>query len=192
MTMSERHRKEIEKALVEADPKLIEKFGNPLDENDPRHWLPTERGERGLSVNDRVRLLELDMELVQETLGNVIAWVAQKQKEEMLKQFEAELKEDPKKAIEKLLGGIPSARGAAGDTGPAYAGSTKGLNPSDTVETPNGVIRADQIPGYRNDPNWTPSPDWADANCMCPVHVAQRKASENDPRFGDGPTGMYL
>ena len=60
------------------------------------------------------------------------------------------------------------------------------------VETPQGLIRGDQIPGYKNDPDWRPSPDWMDANCMCPSHVAQREHAQEDPPGSFGGTGLYL
>jgi hypothetical protein len=196
MQMSEReeNRKRLEDAVANADPALLAKYGNPLDPTDPRHWEPTVRGERGISLNDRVRLLELDMEVIQQSLARIVPWMLKQQEKEFLDKFA----NNPSAALEELaqmMESAPKSRGANGNEGPAFAGSTRGLQPGDQVETPDGIIRADQIPGYRNDPDWSPSPDWAEANCMCAIHQAKREAAARDNRFqlpGDGPTGMYL
>lgn len=189
--MKDENRKALEEAVANADPALIEKYGNPLDPNDPRHWEPSERGARGVSINDRTRLLELDMELVQQSVARLVDHMMRQQAREFLAEMEA----NPEAAMKKLAAyteSIPRSYGPNGEAGPAFAGSTKGLPPDAQVETPDGVIRADQIPGYRNDPDWRPSPDWAEANCMCATHVAAREAAKENPQFPDGPTGMYL
>lgn len=196
MTSESERQNQIEEALKHMDPEMIAKYGNPLDPTDPRHWQPTLRGERGVSLADRVRLLEIDMELQQLSVSKIANLVMHHEEAELRRSF----KEDPQGTIDrvaKMFEDMPTARGANGESGPAYAGSTQGLRPTDLVETPQGVIRADQIPGYRDDPDWRPSPDWADANCMCPVHKATRAAAAKDNRFqlpgdDDGRGGMYI
>jgi hypothetical protein len=207
----------IQKAVNE-NPELVEKFGNPLDLDDPRNWTPTKRAEEGLSVEEQLRLLGLDVEsqatavasLIKRTLEaeyqleKLQKWVAQK----MVDEFAEKVKADPDRAVELFQEVMSSlapdtVRGAWGpledkpDASVRYAGSAKGIAPDQMVETPNGIIRADEIPGYRNDPEWSPSPDWAEANCMCPQHVhAREQEAKNqfgiDP-FNDNPgTGFYL
>lgn len=176
-------KKAMEQFLKDADPELIERYGNPLDENDPRHWQPSEREERGISLADRVRLLELDMDLQLMTSAKVLEWMVRQEQEKLLEQ----LKSDPEGAIRRLLGKEPTRSFGPEGSDHAYAGSTKGIAPDTIVDTVDGPIRADQIPGYRNDPDWRPSPDWAEANCTCDAHVAAREANKNN-----GPTGFYL
>jgi hypothetical protein len=203
---NDRRLEEARQAISQADPKFLEKYGNPLNKNDPRHWTPSERGERGVSINDRVRLLELDMDLLQMTVGKVVHWVAEQQEKEILE----ELKRDPGKAlqmlaqatgqevpedIQKMLAGYRSPT----SDGPLFAGSVKGAKADELVVTPQGTIRVDQIPGYRSDPDWQPSADWVEMNCMCEGHVSNRENNAIDNRFDslinpddDGRGGMYL
>jgi hypothetical protein len=195
-------RERIQAAIDAAGPEFIAKFGNPLDPNDPRHWLPTERAERGLSVNDRVRLLELDMEVMQISMGKVIRYLGELQEKELLE----DLKRDPQAALRKLAQMVgeevpEELIRKLGETedGPLYAGSVQGQPGDKLVVTPQGTIRVNQIPGYKNDPNWIPSTDWVDMNCLCPTHVAQREENAIDNRFSsltnpddDGRGGMYL
>lgn len=184
-------REKLEELVAQVDPAFLAKFGNPLDPNDARHWKPSERKERGVSIEDRLAFLELDMESMQSSFARVMEWIMTQQEKEYQAKI-AELVSNPEKArefMEQLLG--PAARGPEGDHGPAYAGSTRGIQPDELVDTVDGPIRADQIPGYRNDPDWKPSPDWADANCTCPAHVAAREAA-GDPGREERPPGMYL
>jgi len=217
--MDERLKKLIEEA-VERNPELTEKYGNPLDENDPRNWTPSQRAEKGVSLEKQVELLGLDMEAQTMATGTLIRkildlefqldklqqWAAQKMADEFL----TLVKENPEKAAEYLKSMLangappPSPDGTSrGQWGPLeddpnasirYAGSSRGIAPDQLVETPEGLIRGDQIPGYVNDPNWRPSPDWMQANCMCPAHVAEREREKDRNPFDDGDsgTGMYL
>lgn len=193
--LSPEQKAQLKEALKTADPAMIEKYGNPLDDNDPRNWLPSERESRGLSDRDRLKVLELDMERISDTLGLLVARVMKQEQLQMVRDLTEEFKTNPEAATQKvveMLSNLPGSRGPNGDEGPAYAGSTNGLKPTDLVETPDGVIMAQQIPGYRDDPNWSPSPDWKEANCMCPMHKAQRAAAAQDTRFDDPRGGMYL
>lgn len=194
--------REMIEARKQTNPELFEKYGDPTDENDPRFWLPSSREERGVSLEDRVRYLELDQETSMLAFAPVLQWVLRKQRDEMI----AELQKDPvaflRKALEsgadpqEILTAMASTQGSHGpdgDHGPAYAGSTSGIAPDTMVDTVQGKIRADQIPGYRNDPSWQPSPDWIDANCTCERHQALRAASNNGSGDdGDFSTGLYL
>ena len=176
------------------DREMMARFGDPRDKNDPRNWTPTQRAEKGLSTEEQLQLLGLDMEMMVISMGKLLAWKLEQEK----RQFMEEIKNNPEKALEKLLGslgGMP--KGAYGpldndnpDTPIRYAGSTGGgIAPDTLVETPDGVINASQIPGYVNDPNWKPSPDWVDANCMCPSHQEQRRQANGGD---DSAPGMYL
>jgi hypothetical protein len=203
MALSEEQRKQAEALIANTDPEFIKKYGNPLDENDPRHWQPTTRGERGISVSDRVRLLELDMEIVQTSLGNLIRWVASEEERQVLEQ----LKTDPRAAVERLskMIGEPipddikkmldGRSGPNGENGPLFAGSVAGAPGDALVVTPQGTIHVNQIPGYKNDPDWRPSTDWVEMNCMCEQHVNAREHNAVDDRFDflrdDGRGGMY-
>lgn len=179
-----------EKALTNEE--LFARYGDPSDPNDPRHWKPTTRLDKGLSLSDRVKLLEIDMELMQLTVGSVLKWAAIQQEKELLQ----ELKTNPRAAMEKLakiLGQeIPEdiQEFLAGAKGPSdgatlYAGSVQGAPADALVITPTGTIRVDQIPGYKNDPDWTPSTDWVDMNCLCESHVAIRENNAIDLRFNE-------
>lgn len=180
--------------MLEANPEYVEKFGNPFDETDPRNWSPSERRAKGLSSEARLELLELDVEGQSFVLNRLTHFMVEQQ----TKQMKEEMLSDPEGFLRKMLkGGVPPQ----GEWGPGnnkdgerYAGSTEGVKPDQLVPTPDGMIRADQIPGYRNDPAWRPSPDWVDANCTCPTHVAQREAASHK-QIGDDdgfPTGFYL
>lgn len=204
--MPEDLRRQLEKMVNGADPELLKKYGNPLDEDDPRSWLPSTRKNRGVNPLDRLEMLELDMEKSILSFGElarevkrIADYVARQQAEEIAEQ----MKTDPKAAMEKLMSvlgiqpedGPPipdGAFGPNGENGPAYAGSTQGVPPDTIVETVDGPIRADQIPGYENSPDWRPSVDWLDANCTCPLHVAQREAAGGHDDNGERPPGMYL
>jgi hypothetical protein len=207
--MDEETKKLMEQALEHADPELIEKFGNPLDENDPRIWTPTKRIEQGVSLEDQVKYLGLDVEAQSIMLGDLLKRYASLQETvmELTKAHLLEkLKTDPEGAIQDVLRMSGLGGHDKGSYGPLendpnspvrYAGSTKGIQPDQMVDTPNGMIRADEIPGYQNDPNWKPSPDWVDANCMCPEHVRTREAQAKYDPFNinpddDGRGGMYL
>lgn len=189
------------------NPELIEKFGDPTNPDDPRFWSPSTRKEKGVSVEDRLTFLELDMEAMTLAFGPVLKWYMQKQAEEMV----AKLRDNPMGVLKEMLdSGMEPADaigmlselakrvqesgsyGPNGHDGPAYAGSTAGLAPDSIVESKDGPIRADQIPGYRNDPSWRPSPDWIDANCMCPTHVAQRAAANGGSDDDGYGSGLYL
>lgn len=186
----------LNQALEQADPKLVERYGNPLDKDDPRNWHPADREEKGVSNEDRLRFAELDIEMLQlaltsvtKQLYEVLDWVREKQKEELLEQFKA----DPEAALTKLLEKFKQ-QNAVGypDNNPELAGNFQGTHPKDAlIETPQGKIRVDQIPGYRDDPDWRPSPDWVDANCMCETHVSARRRSESH-QPGEPGTGFYL
>jgi len=188
--LSPEDRARVQQAVDQAGPEFIAKYGNPLDENDPRHWSPTERAERGLSLADQVKLLGLDVEVLQISLGKVVQWVAYKQQQEAEELVE-EMKTNPKAALEKvmkMLGEVPpNLTGALGDSddGPLYAGSVKGQPGDAIVSTPQGMIRVDQIPGYKDDPDWQPSTDWVDMNCLCESHVAIREHNAIDLRFNE-------
>jgi len=201
--MDEEKRKLLEKLMRQADPELLEKFGNPLNEDDPRNWSPSVRRERGLPDSELLRLLEVDMEAAMMTIAKLVSMVME-QREFMEFQMKKELleaaKRDPEKVVQALLGNVPQTKGSYGpfdddpDTAVRYAGSTDGgIAPDRMVDTPNGMIRADQIPGYRDDPNWRPSPDWVEANCTCDAHTRLREqANSNQKPDNDFPTGFYL
>lgn len=206
MRMDDETRRMIEASL---DPEMVARFGNPLDESDPRNWTPSKRAKEGLSVEQQFELLALDVEQLQMGLAKVIAMVMQVRQyinEQEKQKFVEQIKNDPEGAINKLMEMLGGGQGSNrnGQWGPLedkpdasirYAGSSQGIAPDQMVETPQGLIRADEIPGYRNDPNWMPSPDWIEANCMCPSHVASRENNSNpfgiDPFKDNGP-GMYL
>jgi hypothetical protein len=219
MAMDDELHRRVQEA-VNRNPELVEKYGNPLDENDPRNWMPSKRVEQGLPIEDQLKYLGLDLELMTQTVANLVVGMSQLKNDNevllkfmmdtMKNRFIEKMKTDPDGALvdlEKLLRGMPSNPNP-GSWGPLennpdasirYAGSARGMSPDQMVETPNGIIRADEIPGYKNDPNWEPSPDWSEANCMCPGHVANREASKGvnpfgiDPFKDDGPpNGMYL
>lgn len=178
------------------NPELIAKYGDPSDENDPRFWTPSERAERGVSLEDRVKYLELDQEMSMLTLGPVLQWVMQKKAEEMAEQMRRDPVAFLRNALESgadpklILSAITEAQNGSSHED---ASSNHSLAPDTLVETVQGKIRADQIPGYRDDPDWQPSPDWIDANCVCERHQAMRAASEGKrPDDGDYSTGLYL
>lgn len=223
--MNDEVRKAMEDLLKDADPALVEKFGNPLDETDPRNWTPSKRAEAEIDPVDRLRMLELDVEaqhtiisVMSRTLGTLVEYAQEQAKREITRLIE----ENPEQAIERLmelgetfgpllgmgnglLDALAAVKGAAkGSYGPLdndpngpvrYAGSSQGIAADQLVDTPDGLIRGDQIPGYVNDPKWKPSPDWMDANCMCPQHQA-RRAQDNGGQHTDPdtdfPTGFYL
>lgn len=192
--LPEELRKLVQQRMQE-EPELFEKFGNPLDENDPRFWTPSEREERGVSLEDRVKFLELDVEAQMKVLGEIVMWKMSEEKRRMRERI-AEAKNDPQKAMELLreIMGDDNPENMIGEMSPdgtILAGSVQGASPDAEVSTPQGTIKVSDIPGYRNDPDWKPSPDWLDANCMCPVHQAQR-AQGMTPPTDDGPTGFYL
>jgi hypothetical protein len=204
--MDEQTRKMLEDMLKNTDPKLVAKYGNPLDENDPRMWTPSQRKERGISLEDQVTYLGLDIEAQTLVLGQQMTTIATLRA--MLMEFLTDyvtdlMKTNPEKAVKTLMrfsGVTPETAAPVGSWGPLdnnpdspvrYAGSTAGIAPDQLIETPQGVIRADQIPGYHNDPSWKPSPDWVDANCMCPTHQASRKNNDGIDPF-EPPNGMYL
>jgi hypothetical protein len=216
LKMDEQLRKLIENAVAN-NPDMVEKFGNPLDKEDPRNWTPTERAEKGLSTEEQLRLLGLDVEAQAQAIASVTMrtfdlvaqldllqhWAA----DQMAKEFKALVadgKIDEAMGLMKKLMGGQAPESQPGQWGPLedkedasirYAGSARGIAPDQMVETPQGLIRGDQIPGYRNDPNWRPSPDWMDANCMCPAHVAKREHDNDNPFNSDGGfggTGLYL
>lgn len=204
------NRDEFLKRLIDnADPELLNKFGNPLDLEDPRMWLPSTREEKGVSQEDRLRFAELDVESMGLAFGTLLrrvdemyTWMLKEAENRLIEQA----KKDPEGTLRKLLSGDISIPGTpvkrAGSWGPLddsentsvrYAGSAIGIKPDQMVDTPDGMIRADEIPGYKDDSEWTPSPDWIDANCMCPSHVARREEAKNNG--DDNPfngTGFYL
>lgn len=189
--MDEKTKQELAELLKHADPKLLEKYGNPLDENDPKMWPPSKRAAEGLSLEDQLKYLGLDMEAQSYVISDLMKKVFKLEGliNEMLKaQLIQRMKDDPEGAAKQLMSMM-------GMTTPDTEPNT-GLSPDALVATPNGQIRADQIPGYKNEPGWKPSPDWIDANCMCEKHQEERKAAETyDPfKIGpdDPPTGMYL
>jgi len=215
--LPEEIKKQIRDAM-EKDPTLADRYGNPFDKNDPRFWKPTDRTD--LSLEDQVKYLANDVEAISRTLSMTMEKVAElntvvadMEGRELQRRIQ-EVKDDPAKAValmeeivEKIKGGLDKQHtdkfyGPEGENGPAYAGSTQGIPPDAQVSTPNGYIRADQIPGYRNDPEWRPSPDWVEANCTCPAHVRDREAAAESNPFGIDPfkddgddghhTGMYL
>lgn len=214
--MDEQLRKLIENAVAN-NPDMVEKFGNPLDQDDPRNWTPSERAEKGLSTEEQLRLLGLDVEAQAQAIAaatmrtlDLVAqldllqhWAA----DQMAKEFRALVADgkidEAMGMMKKLMGfGGQPPEAQPGQWGPLedkedasirYAGSAKGIAPDQMVETPQGLIRGDQIPGYKNDPNWRPSPDWMDANCMCPSHVARRAQEQGNEDNGPfGGTGLYL
>ncbi len=189
---------QLEKLIAETaerNPDLVKKFGNPLDKNDPRNWTPTERAEKGLSQEEQLKLLGLDVEsqsmavamLVQKNLelefqlDKLQRWAADKMAEE----FVTLVRENPEKASEYLKSMMEMGEP------PSKNVPVAGQEPLPMVQTVNGPIRLDQIPGFKDDPNWRPSPDWLDANCTCDVHTKKRAESEGKGPF-DFPTGMYL
>lgn len=180
--------------MLESNPEYVAKYGNPFDETDPRNWSPSDRKAKGVSLEDRLALLELDVEGQTIVLNKLTEYMMAEQS----RQLKEEMLKDPEGFLRKLLNGgdLPRAEWGPGDDkdGARYAGSTEGVKPDQLVPTPDGMIRADQIPGYRNDPAWRPSPDWVDANCTCPTHVAQREAASHKQISDDDgfPTGFYL
>lgn len=192
--MDEARRKLIEEALKHADPEVVAKFGNPLNEDDPRMWTPTQRQEAGMSDAERLRLLELDYEAQALVIANIMQMLMQTREAVeyfMKKELLEAVQRDPERVTKALLEGLSSNKGSYGpldndseDTPIRYAGSAKGAHADTLIETPDGLIRMAEIPGYVNDPNWTPSPDWMDANCMCDAHRAKRDAG-NDWRPGN-------
>ena len=191
--MDEQMKRLMEEAVRNADPKMVAKYGNPLDEDDPRTWTPSRRAEAGISLEDQVKFMGLDLEaqamviakLVFE-LQNLQDWVAEKTKAEFLEL----LRTNPEAAGKQLAAMLDNN---SYQTPEPYAGSVDVTQPDTTISTVNGPIRVRDIPGYRDDPEWKPSPDWIDANCTCPAHVAKREeANRTKPGSGDFPTGFYL
>lgn len=187
-------KKKLEELVANADPEALAKFGNPLDENDPRMWTAKERADKGLSAEEQIQLLANDVDAITLTVGKLAKDLFDMRMAAML----AEIKANPEAALEKLLANYndPDKNfGPNGPSGPAYAGSLSDprISPDTIVETVDGPIRADQVPGYKNVPGWTPSPDWAEANCACDAHKAMRAAANNKPEDDDKfPTGFYL
>ena len=179
--------------VAKADPEMLEKYGNPLDENDRRMWTPKERAEKGVPLEEQILLLATDVEALSVTVGKLAQDLFDMRKAELLR----EIKANPEAAIEKLIsayaGDPDKTFGPNGPSGPAYAGSLGDprISPDTIVDTIDGPIRADQVPGYRNEPGWVPSPDWAEANCACDAHKAKRAAAANG-NGDDFPNGFYL
>jgi hypothetical protein len=179
---------------IDANPELVEQYGNPLDDKDPSFWKPSRRREEGMSVEDRLLYLEKDVEASTRVLGELVFWKMDEEKRRLRERI-AEAKTDPQKAmalLNEILGDdlasqLPAA--ITDDNGNTLAGSVVGRKGSETIETPQGFIKISDIPGYRDDPEWRPSPDWVDANCMCPRHQQQRQANGFNE---DPPNGMYL
>jgi len=204
---------------TKSNPLLAKVIGDPSDPDNPRMKTPLQRAEEGMSRDEQFDNLVLDIEMLTMSIANLITqneslafqldklqnWAAQK----MAEDFTRKVKEDPEGAVkdlQNLLGGfdlgkesVTSSYGPmdnSPDAGIKYAGSVQEYEtrkPDNLIETPNGWIKVEDIPGYRDDPNWTPSPDWVDANCMCPAHKARRAAAEGKhPGDGDYGTGLYL
>jgi hypothetical protein len=190
---------------------MIAKYGDPLDESDPRNWMPSKRAESGMSLEDQVKYLNLDVERNSLGFAKMLGMFMQMHNElNKLQDWAAEqvannlmdlMKTDPARAAKELSKylGVESPKGSYGpleddpNANVKYAGSAKGIRPDQMVETPQGWILGKDIPGYRDDPEWMPSPDWMEANCMCPLHKAQRVATENTrPDDGFDGTGFYL
>lgn len=55
------------------DPELVEKYGDPFDLNDMRNVAPTKRREKqpDLSIEEEVKLLASDMEVLQSIVSNL-------------------------------------------------------------------------------------------------------------------------
>lgn len=159
--------------------KLTEKFGDPKDKNNPLTWIPSQRKEKGLSIEERLSYLELDVELVQSTLDSVLVTVNKLRLDGLLDKLRVKGPEGA--ALADLLEGL-----RPGEAPSATTDNHSEKIASDTiVKTVDGDIRVDQIPGYRDDGSWQPSPDWIDANCPCQAHEEKRRNS-------NGPTGFYL
>jgi hypothetical protein len=181
--------------LQEQHPEFFDKYGDPTDESDPRNWEPSSRGERGLSLNDRVKLLELDMDLIKSTVQKVMPWVIRKQEEEMLEEF----KRDPQKFLANFAKQMgtevpPEVMEAAKQLQPVATDNRGAILPDAMLPTVNGPVRADSVPGYRFEPDWAPSEEWSDENCACPVHQEMREkgqASKTTSNNADLP-GLYL
>ncbi len=140
------------------DPEYVAKYGDPNDSTDPRSMLPSERTKAGYSVEDRLRYLELDVELLFEARGRDQA--------EKLALYAY---------LKSLANPIPVS--SHDENGHLYAGTLKGPGPDAIVATKDGPIAAKLIPGYKEDPQWSPSIDWVDMNCTCEGHKAQRGES---------------
>jgi hypothetical protein len=174
-------------ALNNLSAEFLAKYGDPTDPNNPVTWKPSTRAERGLSLEERVHFLELDSDLEQDALGSLLRELQTLRAEMMMDKLKERGPEG--EALAGLLKTLMESGGSADGPGNGhnYAGSAQGIAPDTIVDTVDGPIRADQIPGYREDPSWRPSPDWADANCTCPAHVAMREQKDQP-----GSTGFYL
>lgn len=185
------------KDLVDQNPELVEKFGNPLDKNDPRNWTPAERTEKGLSIEEQLRLLGLDVESQAKGFAALVKRMfdlefqldkAQRLLAELsAREFTALIKEGK---VEEAMTLMKKVMGPEDPSFSEVAPSNGGQIPM--VQTVSGPIRLDQIPGYKDDPEWRPSPDWLDANCTCEVHTKKREEATGQNPFGDFGTGMYL
>ena len=196
--MDERVTKLIEE-LAARNPELVEKYGNPLDKEDPRNWTPTERAEKGLSETEQLRLLGLDVESQAKGFAALVQRMfdlefqldkAQRLLAELsAREFTALVKEGK---IEEAMALMKKVMGSGED--PSFSSEVAPSNDGQIpmVQTVNGPIRLDQVPGYRDDPEWRPSPDWLDANCTCEVHTKKREEAKGQNPFGDFGTGMYL
>lgn len=179
----------LEKKLKE-NPEVAKRIAQ-IDPRDPKYMPPSLRKSKGLSVEDRLSYLEKDVENVTTVLAEVMVWI-ERQKEREMQQRLVEASTDPEKALELVKEVYAKAQEAkqeakfAGDLVPGRA--PKGA----MIETPQGMISIEEIPGYDPDnPNWMPSHEWIEENCMCPSHAAQREAKKTGSSSQER-TGFYL
>lgn len=198
---------ELVERLKQEDPKAAERFGDPTDENNPRNWAPSDRIERGMSLEDQVKHLSMDVEVqvmaqatlirkvtdLTEQLDILQKWAAQKMADDLIEKVKA----DPQNAVKYMqeamgvLGMQPTQKdvdelSSAIDRVPAT--TALAIDPDSEVQLVNGgTIKVREIPGYSSDPSWRPSDEWLDANCACAVHQEKRKQESTSY-----PTGMYL
>lgn len=186
-------RRLIERKIKE-DPSLLEEYGNPLDPNNPQFWTSTERIERKVSLEDQVRYLGKDVEALTRTVARLLQWKFSEQDRRMKERIE-EAKKDPQKALELLKemtnfqDRFPERIGAVDASG-NLVGSTKEVAGNEEIDTPNGRIKVRDIPGFSSDPNWKPSDEWLDQNCMCQTHQEFRK--KNQQPDSDFRPGLYI
>lgn len=181
--LKEKQKEEWEQAKEEAE----RRYGDVTDPSNPLLTPPTEREALGLTAEERVTYLEKEAELMRTGMARLL---------DIVSELRAELKimdlrqRNPEAAalLDQLMDARAANRIPSNLTPQVVDANKEPVPPGAMLPTVNGMVRADSIPGYRNEPGWAPSEEWADENCGCPIHVEKRK---NKGTGSDG-TGLYI
>lgn len=177
--------------MQERNPEFVAKYGDITDPENPFTWKPSTRKDKGLSLGDRLKYAELDIEITMEGLAKHISQTYDQigDLQNVVGSLALVLMRSGQfPELDELLSSLTANTNQREGADPFNGGP---IPPDHILQTVDGPIRADQVPGYKEVPGWVPSPDWLDANCACPVHTAKRDADRNK-RPGDDLPGLYL